>query len=146
MIYKKRDIFEVKRLSALAEFRILLNLSDPDINQVQSSAGPVRWISQMCHWEAPCLAAPYDYFEKKKLPRETGKIADYDLCVWEVSLGRPRFRAPMSFSGNRSDIEINTDACATPSRNGRYRMGIWSMYMGNPHYKRGRLRIFPDVG
>ena len=39
------------------------------------------------------------------------KIADFELRTPQAFLRRPRFPAPMSFSGARLNIEIYTDAC-----------------------------------
>ena len=40
------------------------------------------------------------------------KIADYELCIFDGTLQRPRFLDPLCFSGDRFDIAIYTDACA----------------------------------
>ena len=47
---------------------------------------------------------------KKVFPDNWREIIDYGLRIWEAFSRRPRFLAPVSFPGDRLNIEIYTDA------------------------------------
>ena len=57
---RKCSVFEVSRRFALGGLHHLLKMADPYLNQVQSAAWSLQWISQMCHWLRPFIAALYD--------------------------------------------------------------------------------------
>ena len=106
-------MFEVKRLFALEKVQLLKGSREPSLNQVQSVAGSLQWVSRMFPWLRPFLAGLYAFFENKKaFGGNWQKIVDYELKIWELFLTHPRFITPKSFLGNRLKIEIYTDACA----------------------------------
>ena len=88
-------------------------MKEPSLNQVQSVAGSLQWVSQMCPWLRPFLAGLYAFFENKNdFGEDWQRIIDYELGIWELFLGEPRFLAPKTFLGNRLKFEIYAGACA----------------------------------
>ena len=82
---EKCGIFEAKRRFTLAKVQLLSRMKTPSLNQAQSAAWPLQWVSQMCHWVRPFLAALYDFFGNRS---EFGggwiwqKTVDYELKIW----------------------------------------------------------------
>ena len=88
-------------------------MKEPSLNQVQSVAGSLQWVSQMCPWLRPFLAGLYAFTKTKGLrKKDWQRIIDYGLEIWELRLSEPRFLTPKTFLLNRLKFEIFTDACA----------------------------------
>ena len=77
---RKCGISEVKRRFALGKVQLLRKLETPTVNQAQSMAGPIQWVSQMCPWFRPFLGGLCAFFENRKRFAENWQnIAYYEL-------------------------------------------------------------------
>ena len=89
-------------------------MKEPSLNQAQSVAGSLQWVSQMFPRLRPFLACLYAFFGNKNAYGENRhRIIYYELKIWELFLKYHRFITPESFLGDRLKIEISTDACAS---------------------------------
>ena len=88
-------------------------MTEPSLNQAQSAAGSLQWVSQICPRLRTLLAGLYAFFENKSdYGKNWQRIIDYELKIWELFLEYPRFTTPETFLGNRLKVEIYTDDCA----------------------------------
>ena len=96
---EKCGIFEVKRRFTLAKVQLLSKLKNPSLNQAQSVAGSLQWVSQMRPWNRPFLAGIYAFFEYRSEFGKQAEIVDCELEIWEIPLKSPRFPTQQNFSG-----------------------------------------------
>ena len=67
-------------------------LKNPSVNQVQSAAGSLQWVSQMCLWLRPFLACLYAFFENRgEFEKNWQKNRRLRVKIWEIFLKSPRF-------------------------------------------------------
>ena len=88
-------------------------MKEPSLNQAQSVAGSLQWVSKMRPWLRPFIAGLYSFFENKSAyGKNWQRIIDYELKICEIFLKCPRFITTETFLGTRLKVEIYTDACA----------------------------------
>ena len=109
---QKCGISEVKHRFALEKLQLLLKIENTTLNQAQSAAGSLQWVSKICPGSRSFLAVLYDFPEnKKRFGRNWREIVDYELKSGNYFLKSPRFSAAISSLGDTPQIEIYTDAC-----------------------------------